>query len=115
MPTAVPMNSGSPAAAQLADDLCDYGVVAVDAMRTATCQLAADVERKLGPLSVLRDVGEFLLYQYCIVEPAMESGWIVCPPAFDRDALRARCLVGAGVHQWHSAGQPDCYVAKLKT
>lgn len=52
MPTVVPVYFGSPAATQPADDLREHGVVAVDTMRTAARQLAAEVERELGLPSV---------------------------------------------------------------
>ncbi|SMQ96701.1 hypothetical protein [Xanthomonas fragariae] len=118
MPTVVPVYFGSPAAAQLADDLREHGVVAVDTMRTAARQLAAEVERELGLPSVLEDEGEFLLHLSCVVEPAMEIGSIdyyVYPRAFERDAMDARRMVEAAVRQWHSAGEPSRFAAKLNS
>jgi len=116
MPTVVPVYFGSPTAAQLADDLRRYGVVAVDTMRTAARQLAAEVERELGLPSALEDRGEFLLHLSCVVQPAMEIGYIdyyVYPRAFDRDAMEARGMVEAAVRQWHYAGQPSRFAARL--
>ncbi|AZR23475.1 hypothetical protein [Xanthomonas vasicola] len=116
MPTVVPVYFGSPNAAQLADDLRKYGVAAVDTMRTAARHLAAEVEWELGLPSSLEDHGEFLLHLSCVVQPAMEIGSIdyyVYPPAFDRDAMAARRMVEAAVRQWHSAGQPSRYEARL--
>lgn len=116
MPTIVPVYFGSPDAVQLAEDLRDHGVAVVDTMRTAARRLAAEIERELALPPGREDEGEFLLHLSCAVEPVMEIGWIdyyVYPRAFDRDAMHARRLVEAAVRQWHTAGQPDRYVAKL--
>uniref|UniRef100_UPI003F803D30 hypothetical protein n=1 Tax=Xanthomonas sp. 0924 TaxID=2835534 RepID=UPI003F803D30 len=118
MPTVVPVYFGSPTATQLADDLREHGVVAVDTMRTAARQLAAEVERELGLPSVLEDEGEFLLHLSCVVQPAMEIGHIdyyVYPRAFNRDAMDARGMVEAAVRQWHFVGQPGRYMATVSS
>ncbi|SOU10830.1 hypothetical protein [Xanthomonas arboricola] len=118
MPTVVPVYFGSPTATQLADDLREHGLVAVDTMRTAARQLAAEVERELGLPPALKDEGEFLLHLSCDVEPAMEIGVIdyyVYPRAFERDAMEAQRMVEAAVRQWHSAGQPGRYMATVSS
>lgn len=116
MPTIVPVYFGSPTATQLANDLRKYGVAAVDTMRTAARQLATEVEQELGLPSALEDYGELLLHLSCVVQPAMEIGYIdyyVYPRAFDRDATVARGMVEAAVRQWHAAGQPSRFAARL--
>ena len=116
MPLLVPVHSDVPALSQLVADLRDYGLAVVDFIRPAAEQIADQLRHELALPTGQEDQGEFLLHLSCLVEPADQIGWVdyyVYPRAFERGVLQAKRLIEGAVRQWHIAGQPSRFVARL--
>lgn len=112
----VPIHYGNPGISQLTQELCDYGLVVIDALSDLTQRIPLDLQIACRQ-EIDDDPHQPLIHLYCRGDHCCGYGELQCfvnPSVYRGSIQSARQLVAAAARQWCLVGKPTRHLAVLR-